>query len=50
MDNIIIRKAKREDCKAIRNLIQVNLMLHVLYFLFIVINFCFVFNFVLGTS
>lgn len=26
MDEIIIRKAKREDCKAIRNLIQVVLI------------------------
>lgn len=34
MDEIIIRKAKREDCKAIRNLIQVvliyNLLLHII--------------------
>lgn len=34
MDEIIIRKAKHEDCKAIRNLIQVvliyNLLLHII--------------------
>lgn len=30
MDEIIIRKAKREDCKAIRNLIQVILIYNLL--------------------